>query len=196
MADQKPTISEKIRKIRAEKGLSLAEVAERAGISEELLVSFEQNDSSMSLGSIIRLAKALSVPVGSLFGENGESPFSIVRVEDRATVSRFGSGSNKSCGYSYFSLGQNKRNRQMEPFLVTLNPSQAHEAKANDHVGEEFLFVMEGQVEIILDDHRDVLKPGDSVYYDSDVPHIVRCIGDTPATILAVIHVQQEMIIF
>lgn len=196
MADPKPTISEKIRKIREEKNLSTTVVAELAGLPEELLVSLEKDDTSMSLGTIIQLAKALNVPVGSLFGESGESPFSIVRVEDRAAVSRFGSGGSKSCGYNYLSLGKSKRNRQMEPFLVTLNPSQAHEARANDHVGEEFLFVLEGQVEIILDDHRDVLKPGDSIYYDSDVPHIVRCIGDKPATILAVIHVQQEMIIF
>jgi transcriptional regulator with XRE-family HTH domain len=196
MANQKNTISEKIKKLREEKELSIAEVAERAGLPEDMLVAFEQHNNSLSLGSIIRLAKAFNVPVGSLFGENGESPFSIVRVEDRAMVSRFGSSRDESCGYSYQSLGQNKRNRHMEPFLVTLNPAEAHEAKANDHVGEEFLYVLEGQVEVILDDYRDVLKPGDSIYYDSDVPHIVRCLGDKPATILAVIHVQQEMIIF
>jgi quercetin dioxygenase-like cupin family protein len=55
--------------------------------------------------------------------------------------------------------------------------------------------VLEGRVEVTLLDHRDILNPGDSIYYDSMLPHIVACHGDKPAKILAVIYAKREMII-
>lgn len=83
----------------------------------------------------------------------------------------------------------------MEPFLVTLNPVSGEDAESNQHIGEEFIFVLEGQVKISLLDHEDILHPGDSIYYDSNVPHIISCHGNQPATILAVIYAKEEMII-
>ena len=94
------------------------------------------------LGNIISLAGAFGVEVGELFGDSGDSTFCIVRSEDRQEVPRFSAAYSKSCGYSYQGLGQQKRNRQMEPFLVTLSPDQEDEAKENQHIGEEFIFVL------------------------------------------------------
>ena len=91
--------------------------------------------------------------------------------------------------------GLQKKNRQMEPFLVTLNPKQEQDVLANRHSGEEFIYVLEGKVEVSLLDHKAILNPGDSIYYDSSVPHIISCHGDTSAKILAVIYIGEEMII-
>lgn len=188
-------IGEKVKSLRVEKGLSLKEVAEKSGISLATLGSLEKMELLPPLGHIVSLAKVLEVPVGELFGDSGDSPFSIVRSTDRTTVDRFGSANTKACGYSYEGLGQSKRNRQMEPFLVTLDPEQSHKVEANQHIGEEFIFVLEGKVQVSLLDHTDVLNKGDSIYYDSHMPHIVSCYGDETATILAVIYAKEEMII-
>jgi quercetin dioxygenase-like cupin family protein len=83
----------------------------------------------------------------------------------------------------------------MEPFLVTLNPTETHQLEPNQHDGEEIIFVLEGQVEVRLSDHTDLLNSGDSIYYDSTLPHIVSCYGNKPATILAVIYAKKEMLI-
>jgi quercetin dioxygenase-like cupin family protein/DNA-binding XRE family transcriptional regulator len=189
------SVGEKIKSVRIEKAISPADLARQSGISEADLAKMEENELAPPLGVIINLAKVLAVPVGDLFGDSGDSPFCIVRSDDGAAVSRFSSAYAKSCGYTYQGLGQQKRNRQMEPFLVTLNPKEEQDVLANRHSGEEFIYVLEGEVEVSLLDHKGILHPGDSIYYDSSVPHIISCHGDTPAKILAVIYIGEEMII-
>jgi quercetin dioxygenase-like cupin family protein len=83
----------------------------------------------------------------------------------------------------------------MEPFLVTLTPTDSTQVEPNQHIGEEILFVLEGEVEVRLLDKTEILNPGDSIYYDSTMPHVVSCHGKEPATMLAVIYAKDEMII-
>jgi quercetin dioxygenase-like cupin family protein len=80
------------------------------------------------------------------------------------------------------------KDRHMEPFLVTLEPATLASPKPASHDGEEFLFVLEGEMEVTLGNHSDVLQPGDAVYYDSNIPHLVQCKGNEKALILAVIY--------
>ena len=84
----------------------------------------------------------------------------------------------------------------IKPDLVTLVPDQQRQLKANEHDGEEILFILEGEVEISLGDYKDILKPGDSIYYDSTLPHVVSCYGNEPAILFPVIYAKKEMIIF
>lgn len=196
MPDKNIKVGEKIKSLRIEKSLSLEELAQQSGLSATILQDIENHKIAPPLGNIVTLAKVLEVPVGELFGDSGDSPFSISRSDDRTTVNRFDSTEKESCGYSYEGLGQHKRNRQMEPFIVTLNSDESHDVLANQHIGEEFIFVLEGQVKVSLSDHTDILNKGDSIYYDSIIPHKVSCHGGKPATILAVIYAKEEMIIF
>jgi transcriptional regulator with XRE-family HTH domain len=188
-------IGERIRGLRKAKGLSIAEVAEQSGISESTINGIERHMISPPLGNIVNLAKVFGISVGEFFGESGDSPYCIVRSGDRKTVSRFNSIDSKSGGYSYQSLGYKKKNRHMEPFLVTINPTESQQTEPNQHIGEEILFVLEGKVEIKLLDQKEILNPGDSIYYDSTMPHVVSCHGKEPATMLAVVYAKEEMII-
>lgn len=194
MPDQNIKIGEKINSLRIEKGMSIEDVSMKSGISEAIISGIEDHQVSPPLGNIISLANVFQVSVGEIFGDSADSPFCIVRSDNRKTVSRF-SSTGKSGRYSYESLGHQKQNRHMEPFLVTLTPSE-DPYEPNQHVGEEIIFVLEGQVEVRLSDHTDILNPGDSIYYDSNLPHVVSCHGVDPATILAVIYTEREMIIF
>ena len=130
-------IGEKIKFFRVEKGLSLEEAAQQSGISVTTLKDIENHKLDPPLGYIVSLAKVFEVAVGELFGDSGDSPFSISRSGDRTTVDRFDSTEKESCGYSYEGLGQHKRNRQMEPFIVTLNANDSNEIIANQHIGED-----------------------------------------------------------
>ena len=194
MPDKDSKIGERIKNLRIEKEMSIEDVSKQSGISELIISGIEGCTVSPPLGDIISLAKVFKVTVGEIFGDSADSPFCIVRSDNRKTVHRF-SSSGKSGGYSYESLGHQKRNRQMEPFLVTLTPAEVPEVEPNQHIGEEIIFVLQGQVEIRLSDHTDILGPGDSIYYDSNLPHVVSCYGDEPATILAVIYAKKEMLI-
>ena len=189
-------IGERIKSLRARKQMSLDDASKESGIPQSIISGIEDLSVSPPLGDIISLAKAFHVSVGEVLGDSADSPFCIVRSNDRKTVSRFSSASGKSGGYGYESLGHQKQNRQMEPFLVTLTPVEDPQlVEPNQHVGEEFLFVLEGLVEIRLAGHTDVLNPGDSIYYDSNLPHVVSCHGNDPATILAVIYARKELMI-
>ena len=195
MSDKESKIGEKIRGLRIARGLSIAEAAQRSGIPESTIYSIESHLVSPPLGNLVNLARVFEVPVGDFFGDGGDSPYCIVRSSDRKTVSRFNSTDGTSGGYSYESLGQHKKNRHMEPFLVTLTPTGSSQIEPNQHIGEEILFVLEGQVEVRLLDRTEILNQGDSIYYDSTMPHVVLCHGNKPATILAVIYAKEEMII-
>lgn len=195
MVEKSASVGEKLSSLRTTKGFSLEELSAQTGIPVEILKKIENKQHSPPLGNIISLAKILEVPVGTFLGDTGDSPFCIVRSDARTSVSRFDSAVSQSCGYSYEGLGLQKKNRHMEPFLVALEPGGKGQAVSNKHIGEEFIFVLKGQVEVNLQDHKDILNPGDSIYYDSNVSHIISCHGKEPATILAVIYAREEMII-
>ncbi len=180
-------VGEKVKILREQKGLSLKEVADLTGFSTALLSQMENHLVSPSLGTIIKLAKAFGVKVGDFLGETKGEPFTIVRKDERKKVSRFASKDGVKYGYSYESLGFEKKDRHMEPFIVTLEPATVKASKTSVHDGEEFIFVLEGEMEVILGSHTDVLHPGDSIYYDSTIPHRVQCHQDKITRILAVL---------
>lgn len=195
MSDNNIEIGEAIKMVREEKGFSLEEVAQKATTSVEHLEKIESGKVFPSLGLIIRFSELFEVSVGEIFRDEADSPFCIVRRDAGAAISRFATSDGKSTGYRYKGLGQQKKNRQMEPFLVNLIPNEAHKVEPNEHIGEEFIFVLAGKVRVTLLGHTDILNPGDSIYYDSTLPHTVACEGEEAATILAVIYAKDEMII-
>lgn len=194
MAEKDLRVGERIKGLRMKRGWSCAEVAEKSGLPPQTIENIENHLFSPPLGTLVGLANLFGVSVGDLFGEAGEASYCIVRRGDRQSVSRFAEG-GASSPYSYQALGQGKKKRSMEPFLVTLAPSNSRQIEANQHVGEEFIFVLEGRVAVTLLGRCEMLEPGDSIYYDSTMPHTVACIGERPATILAVIYAREEMII-
>ncbi len=180
-------VGEKIKKVREQKKMSLADLAEKTGYSSAILSQIENHLLSPSLGTLIQISHALNVPLSKLFGEKRGHPYTIVRKDERKLISRFASKEGVNYGYTYESLGYDKKNRRMEPFVVTLEPATVKHAKLSSHSGEEFIYVLEGKMEVALGDLRDTLSPGDSIYYDSTIPHRVSCAGETPAKILAVL---------
>ncbi len=74
----------------------------------------------------------------------------------------------------------------MEPFLVTLVPAEIQEMSIHD--GQEFIFVLEGEVKAQVGEQVETLYPGDALYYDSNRPHLIQCQGKRPAKILAVLY--------
>ncbi len=188
---EKMTIGEKIRDLREKKGLSLQDLASRTGYSSAILSQMENHMVSPPLGALIKLAKALELKVGAFFGDDPREPYAIVRKDERRSISRFASKEGVSYGYSYESLGFDKKDRHMEPFLVTLEPATVKSEKLSSHEGEEFIFVLEGEMEAILGTHKDILYPGDCIYYDSNIPHKVQCHREKATKILAVIWTPQ-----
>lgn len=173
-----------LRTTREKRGFSLDELAARTGISRDTLTQLEAGELILPLGQLIKLSKALSLRMADVISA-GEEPFTIVRSDQRLRFSRFGKARQASYGYEYESLAARKKDRAMEPFVVTLYPSGADDPSSHD--GQEFIYVLDGEMEVVIENARDVLKPGDSVYYDSTSLHLVKAHGNKPAKILAVL---------
>jgi transcriptional regulator with XRE-family HTH domain len=184
-------VGERIRKLRELKGLSLADVSQRTGISEEMLQSIEADAVAPPLGTLTKLARALEMKMGYLLTGGESRSFVITRKDERQPVSRHAAEQQSKYGYSYLSLSPGMRDRNMEPFLVTLSPT-VDEMPGSVHEGEEFIFVLEGEMEVTIGEHREVLYPGDSIYYHSSIPHLVKCHQNKPTRILAVLFAETK----
>jgi transcriptional regulator with XRE-family HTH domain len=183
-------VGERVKRVREQKGLSLLDISQRTGMDVNILSDIEGGKAPPPLGSIIKLAKALEMKMGYFISGDEEKAYTIVRRGDRKVVSRFDSGKGKHYGYEYESLAPHKRDRHMEPFLVTLQPSMTEEERST-HDGQEFIFVLRGEMEVRLGEDIHVLEPGDSIYYDSTVPHLVKCHGNEATKILAVLYAER-----
>ena len=184
-------VGERIKKLRELKGLSLVDVSQRTGISEEMLESIEADATAPPLGTLTKLARALEMKMGYLLTAGEPKPFVITRRDERKPVSRHAAEQQRKYGYSYLSLSPGMRDRSMEPFLVTLSPT-AEEMPGSAHEGEEFIYVLEGEMEVIIGEHREILYPGDAIYYHSSIPHLVKCHQEKPTKILAVLFAETK----
>jgi transcriptional regulator with XRE-family HTH domain len=184
------TLGSRLQRIREQKGLSLEDLSSRTGLDVELLRKMERDEYTPPLGELIRIGKALEMKMGYFISPSASKRCTIVRAHQRQTVARFSSGAPSRHGYVYESLAPEKGDRKMEPFIVTMHPSDVQEMSVHD--GQEFIYVLEGRMEALVGDTREILEPGDAIYYDSDQPHLVRCHGKQPTKILAVLYTQEK----
>ena len=183
-----PDMGIRLKKAREDCGLSLFDIYLRTNISVDDLTEIEEANVIPPLGTVIKLAKALDMKVGYFIsGEEGKT-YTIVRKDDRKVTSRYDPKKEKQYGYEYISLAPHKTDRHMEPFLVTLEPSETAEERST-HDGQEFIFVLQGKMEVRLGEEIHILETGDSIYYDSTVPHLVKCHNQEITKIIAVLYV-------
>jgi len=179
------SVGERIKKIRETKGVSLEELSAKTGFPVESLSQIENQTISPHIGTIIKLAKSLRTVFGTLTAEEGEEAYSIVRQSERRVVSR--QAAQKGHNYTYMSLASDVKNRHMESFIVKLEPETPN-PELSVHSGEEFIFVIDGEMKAKIGETVEVLSTGDTIYYLSNIPHLVTSNRDEPTYILAVIY--------
>lgn len=178
-------IGDRIKRLRVEKGLSLTELSQLTGFDEQTLKAIESNTISPQLGTVIKLSKALDSALQRLISSEGEKLYTVTRRKERKASSRSSSLRSPRPAYAYMSLAPEVKGRHMEALMVRLEASADEERSV--HSGEEFIFVLEGNVVLNIGDDRFVLEPGDSAYYLSTTAHVLTA-EHGPATILAVIY--------
>ena len=188
--DIQVNVGERVRAVMESRGFSHEDISQRTGIESFLLKQIEEGTVTPPLGTVIKLAKALDMKMGYLISGEEDKPYTIVRKEDRGVVSRYDPKKGKYYGYEYETLAPHKKNKHMEPFLVTLDPESVEEERSI-HDGQEFIYVLRGLMEVRLGEDTHILEPGDAIYYDSMVPHLVKCGGDRKAKILAVLYTER-----
>ena len=175
----------RIMKIRKEKDLSLDEISKMTGFDVEFLSKIENKELQPQLGTVIRLSKALDSAFGRLVSGVGDKLYSITRKDERRTISRSTSKKGRKQIYIYKSLAPDVKGRHMEAFLVLLEEDPEKETSL--HEGEEFIFVLDGEVILEIGEDKFELEPGASAYYLSTTAHHIAA-KKGKATILAVMY--------
>ena len=183
-------IGGKIKSIRESKSMTINEVAERAGISSVQIERIEDDIELPSLAPLIKIARVLGVRLGTFLDDHTELGPVISRAADGASnVMQFTNESKAARKHmEYHSLSQDKAGRHMEPFLINIVPSGQADFTLSSHEGEEFIYVLEGIVEIAYGKEKYALEAGDSIYYDSIVAHHVHSGNGSPAKILGIVY--------
>ncbi|MGN0866320.1 MAG: helix-turn-helix domain-containing protein [Oligosphaeraceae bacterium] len=182
-------IGVKIRDLRELRSVSLEELSARTGLSRELLERIEAGDVPLSLSPLQKIARGLGCRLGTFLDDaalSGPVVSGEVTGGEGDDSLRF-TGGNRD-GLLFHALAVNKADRSMEPFVVEVEPASAEKYELSSHEGEEFIYVLEGAVEVAYGKKFFTVRQGQSIYYDSIVPHHVHAQGEAQAKILAVIY--------
>ena len=176
-------IARNIKKFRLGKEFSLEQLAQLTGLTKGYLSKVERSDKAPPFSTLIKIAQALEIDISVLLSDESDLPQDVRLCVVRKDEGKVGSARAKRFAYSYRMLAHRKLGKNMEPYLIM----PAFEEKAVfSHEGEEFMYVLEGTHEFIYDGKAYLLNKGDSIYFDSIVPHSGRSLGAKKAKVLAV----------
>lgn len=175
-----------IRDLRIQHGLTIADVAERAGISRGMLSKIENAQTATSLDTLEQIANALGVTLSRLFRSYNipTGGAQLVKSGQGMEVVRRGTKS----GHTYHLLAYDQGpQKTFEPFLITLE-DPGEEFTAFEHPGTEFIHMLEGRLEYRVGNETYLLEPGDSLTFRGEIPHRPEKMHTTPIRFLAIIH--------
>jgi transcriptional regulator with XRE-family HTH domain len=162
--------------------MTVEELSEKIGVKPDTVALYEEGETEIPVSYLKDVATACGVDLTSLItGQEGHlHDYTLVRKGEGLSVER-------RVDYDYFNLAARFTNKKMEPFLVTVPAKDLNELTWNEHSGQEFIYLLEGKLEVWLDQKRHKLEAGDSIYFDSRIAHALRGLDGESATFLDVI---------
>ncbi len=186
---QKLKLGEKIKTLRLQKHLTLRQVADKTSLSIPLLSQVENNAVSPPVATLLKIAKALEVSIGYFFREEeATDKVAVVRKDERQRVFRPLHKKHGGGGYNYEALAYTRNAKHMEPFFVEFEPRKKEELTFLNHRGEEFVFLFKGKLAFYAQGREIILNPGDSLYFDADLPHAFRALQGKKAQAIVVVY--------
>ncbi|MDG6778250.1 helix-turn-helix domain-containing protein [Thiomicrorhabdus sp. zzn3] len=162
-------IGKTINTVRKKQGLTIAEVSEQSGISRGMLSKIENGQVSPSLDSLLKVSKALGIPISAFFKEfdTEEGGAQHIKADERLEVVRRGT----KVGHTYHLLAyDNGPKKRFEPFLISLD-NQSEIFPSFSHEGYVFMYLLEGEMIYRHGKQTYHMKPGDSLTYNAQISH-------------------------
>jgi transcriptional regulator with XRE-family HTH domain len=171
----------RLRELRRERNLTLRELSEKSGLAINTLSMIETGKTSPSVSTLQQLARALGVPITAFFASQ-VSEQSVVHVRhDKRPQANMENTKLES-------LGEHLSGAVVQPFVVTLPPGADSGAQPIVHSGYEFAYCLSGEVSYIIDEQTYPLEAGDSLVFESCLPHCWQNTGTEPAKMILVMH--------
>lgn len=182
MSERLMEIAARVREMREVAGLTAAQAADRLGITAEQYARYEDAGEDIPISVLYELADALGVDMTELL--TGTSPrlhhYCYVKSGEGVKIERFK-------GYRFQSLAFNFVNRAIEPLLVTVDPEEGRKTSLVTHPGQEFNYVLTGRIRVVIGGASVEMSPGDSLYFNPEIPHGQVALDGKQATFLTVI---------
>lgn len=178
----------KIKEIRERQQMSIEELAEKSDVSLDVLKAMEEGEIIPSLTPLTKMARALNVRLGTFLDDAPQLGPVVVKDGKPKNVLYFSGRENvtNATNLEFYSLGSGKIDRHIDPFIIDVHHEEG-EYEVSSHEGEEFIYVLEGKIEVEYGKERYLIEKGDSIFYDCVVPHHLHSTGK-PAKILAVFY--------
>ena len=173
-------IGARLRSSRRQRNITLDELAEATGLNKGFLSRIEKDAKAPSIATVIKLSRALDIPVARLFGEQiADSDIHLVRTVNHKPEE------DPINGYSFVPLSPAGSGRRNEAFLMT-PPRQFSEATHAEHAGEEMLYVISGRIEVRFADRSVMMSAGDYLQFPGHLVHHVRRLSANATVLIAV----------
>jgi len=170
-------VGKKIKKARTQKKVSFDRLANETGFSVEYLKNIETGKKIPPVGALLQISRALELDSGYLLREQETNLKKRVKAYTKRTEN-----------YAYTTLTPGAENKHLKAFKVTVDALKDHKGVGYQHEGEEFVYVLSGKMEIIVGEHVNKLKSGDSLHFNSGIRHKMKNIGKENAELLVVVY--------
>ncbi len=171
------SVGTRIRRLRQDRQVSLNTLANETGYAVSYLEEIEQDKVIPPVAVLLSLSRALEVDSGELLKDDGEA------LERRAEAVR-----KRTDHYSYRMLTPESSHKHLKGFLITIDPASDLKSTGFRHEGEEFHYVLKGEVTVTVGENVNVLAAGDSLHFNSAVEHKLRNSGQETCELLVVLY--------
>ena len=170
-------VGDKIKKVRRKKKITLDRVANDTGCSIDYLKQIEAGKVIPPVGTLLQISRALEIDSGYLLREQETTAKRRVKAYKKRTEN-----------YAYTTLTPGAENKHLKAFRITVDAMKDHKGVGYQHEGEEFVYLLAGQIEVAVGDHVNRLKEGESLHFNSGIRHKLSNVGDKKADLLVVIY--------
>lgn len=170
-------IGKKIRKTRLDKKATLDFVANETGLTKEFIKKVESGEQIPSVGNLLQISRALGIDSGFF-----------LRDQEASAEERSEAYTKRTDNYAYTPLSQDTGNKHLKAFRIVVEANQAHEGVGFQHDGEEFMYVLDGTVEVTVGENVNRLGTGQSLHFNSGIKHDLINVGDKAAELIVVVY--------
>ena len=168
------SLGDRIRLMREQQHLDIEQLADKTGYSQDYLMKIEEGKLSPPVGALINISRALAIDSKTLLSEEKKK--------------RRQSYIKRTKAYAYRSLTPDAEDKHLWAYLVALEPKKQHEMVAYKHEGEEFMYVVEGRVQVTIGEEAHELKKGQTIHFNSGVSHNLRNLSSKDSKLIVVVY--------
>ncbi|MFZ7125483.1 MAG: FAD-binding protein [Desulfobacterales bacterium] len=168
-----------VRQLRTARNWTVEELAHTTGQTPEFIDHVENDRLSPPVGFILRMAQAMKIDPGTFLHKEEQAA-----IRDRRAQAYY----QRTQSYSYSTLTPDAADSHLRAFMITIEAHHDHKPVAYKHEGEEFIYVLEGDLGLTLGTRSHVLKPGESIHFNSDIPHKLKSLSGRPTRCLVVLY--------